>query len=77
MALLVMPFSAYTCVPLSKGLVRKLVMGWPAEAYRATAGLSQEVKHRGSKVRVIWQCPPFIVFGVVRFHMQFGSCFHA
>ncbi len=51
-ALLVVPFSAYTFVPLSRGLVRKLVMGWPAVAYRATAGLSQDIKHRASQVRV-------------------------
>ena len=27
--MLVRPFSAYTLVPLSKGLVRKFVIGWP------------------------------------------------
>ena len=55
--LLVMPFSEYTFVPLSRGLVRKLALGWPAVAYRATAGLSQDGKHRELQVRVIWQLP--------------------
>ena len=77
MALLVMPFSAYACVPVTTRLVWKLVMGWPAEAYITNAGLSQEVKHRGSHVKGDLAMNLFLVFGTVRFQVQFGSCLHA
>ena len=50
MALQVLPLSPYALLPISRGLVRKLVVGWPA-AYKATAGLNQRWLQAGERGR--------------------------
>lgn len=56
----VMGCSVKRLVPTDRGLVMKLVIGWPAFAYWQTANCSQVVKHMTSQLRTTLQWPPFL-----------------